>query len=188
VNGGLNLHPFMKTALKRILLGGLVALGLAAMASANPAIEGRWSLDTAASTALDGWHKIDLDIALDGSKVSVGYTMQWRTTIHEATNVFDTEALVETKDFFRVEQRHMAVYPAKNGVTKALAKWIDGGKTLLTEALTPVEVSQGDTVMRITSEYRVSELGDKLTIIELHSSRNLPLVYVFNKVTEEATK
>ena len=42
--------------------------------------------------------------------------------------------------------------------------------------------------MRITTEYRVSELGDKLTVIELHSSRNRPLVYVFNKVTEEAAK
>lgn len=185
---GLNPPPFMKTALKRILLGGLVALGMAALASANPAIEGRWRLDTAASTALDGWQKMDLAIDLDGSKVAIAYTMQWRRTVHEATNVFDTSTAVEMKDFFRVEQRHMAVYPAKHGVTKAVAKWIDDDKTLLTEALTPVEVSQGDVIMRITTEYRVSELGDKLTVIELHSSRNRPLVYVFNKVTEEAAK
>ena len=178
----------MKTALKRILLGGLVALGLAAMASAHPAIEGRWRLDPAASTALDGWHKMDLNIDLDGSKIAIAYTMQWRTTVQQATNVFDTAAAVEMEDFFRVEQRHMAVYPAKHGVTKAVAKWIDGGRTLLTEALTPVEVSQGDVIMRITTEYRVSELGDKLTVIELHSSRNRPLVYVFNKVNEEAAK
>jgi hypothetical protein len=32
----------------------------------------------------------------------------------------------------------------------------------------------------------VSETGDKLTVIELHSSRNRPLVYVLNKVTEES--
>jgi hypothetical protein len=59
---------------------------------------------------------------------------------------------------------------------------------LRTEVHTPVEVSQGDVIMRITTEYRVSELGDKLTVIELHSSRNRPLVYVFNRVTEEAAK
>ena len=82
----------------------------------------------------------------------------------------------------------MAVYPAKHGVTKAVAKWIDGDKTMLTEALTPVEVSQGDVMMRITTEYRVSETGDRLTVIELHSSRNRPLVYVFNKVTGEDAK
>jgi hypothetical protein len=93
---------------------------------------------------------------------------------------------VELKDFFRVEQRHMAVYPAKNGVTKASAAWIDGGRVLRTEAFTPVEVSQGDVFMRITSEYRVGETGDTLTLIELHSTRNRPLVYVFKKVPAEA--
>lgn len=178
----------MKTALKRILLGGLVALGLAAIASAHPAIEGLWRLDPAASTALDGWQKMDLVVEIDGSKVAIAYTMQWRSTIHKATNVFDTSASVELKDFFRVEQRHMAVYPAKHGVTKATAEWIDGGHTLRTEVHTPVEVSQGDVIMRITTEYRVSETGDRLTVIELHSSRNRPLVYIFNKVTGEDAK
>lgn len=176
------------TALKRILLGGMAALVLAAMASANPALEGRWRLDPAVSTALDGWQKMDLAVDLDGSKVALAYTMQWRSTIHKAVNVLDTSAPVELKDFFRVEQRHMAVYPAKHGVTKAAAEWIDDGRTLRTEVLTPVEVSQGDVIMRITTEYRVSELGDRLTVIELHSSRNRPLVYVFNKVTEETAK
>jgi hypothetical protein len=176
------------TALKRILIGGIAALGLVVLVSANPAIEGHWRMDPAQSTALDGWNKMDLNIALDGSKVSVGYRMQWRSTVHEATNVFDTAAPVELSDFFRVEQRHMAVYPAKHGVTKAQAAWIDGDRTLLTEALTPVEVSQGDVLMRITTEYRVSELGDRLTVIELHSSRNRPLVYVFNKVKPEDAK
>lgn len=164
----------------------MAALGLVVLATANPAFEGRWRLDPAASTALDGWHKMDLAVDLDGTKVALAHTMQWRTTVHEAVNVLDTSAPVELKDFFRVEQRHMAVYPAKHGVTKATAAWIDGGRTLRTEVLTPVEVSQGDVIMRITTEYRVSETGDKLTVIELHSSRNRPLVYVLNKVTEES--
>lgn len=172
----------------RTVLGGMAALILAAVAAANPALEGRWRLDAAASSALDGWHKMDLAVALDGTQVALAHTMQWRTTVHEAVNVFDTAAPVERKDFFRVEQRHMAVYPAKHAVTKVSAAWIDDGRTLRTEAFTPVEVSQGDVLMRITTEYRVSESGDRLTVIELHSSRNRPLVYVFNKITEEAAK
>jgi hypothetical protein len=176
------------TALKRILLGGMAALVLTVLASANPALEGRWRLDPTVSTALDGWQKMDLAVDLDGSKVAIAYIMQWRSTIHKAVNLLDTSAPVELKDFFRVEQRHMAVYPAKHGVTKATAGWIDDGRTLRTEVHTPVEVSQGDVIMRITTEYRVSELGDKLTVIELHSSRNRPLVYVLNRVTEEAAK
>lgn len=177
---------FMKTtALKRILLGGIAALCLAAVASANPAFAGRWRLDTAQSTALDGWSDMDLVIGLDGTKVSLEYDMQWRSTKFEATNTVDTSGPVDAKNWFRVEQRHMAIYPAKGGVTHATASWLDEGRTLRVRAETPVEVSQGDVTMRIYSEFRVSETGDTLTVIELHSSRNRPFVYVFHKVKEE---
>lgn len=176
------------TALKRTILAGFAALCFTVLASANPALAGRWRLDPALSTALDGWHKMDLVVALDGSKVAITYDMLWIRSKVVATNVLDTAQPVELAKFFRVEQRHMAVYPAKGGTTMATAAWIDDGRTLRTEALTPVEVSQGNVAMRITTEYRVSETGDTLTVIELHSSRNRPLVYVLKKVKEEAAK
>jgi hypothetical protein len=175
-------------AFTRTILGCLGALWLVAAASANPALAGRWRLDPTLSTALDGWNKMDLVVALDGTQVALTHDMQWRSTKLVATNTLDTAQAVELKDFFRVEQRHMAVYPAKQGVTRATAAWIDGGRTLRTEVFTPVEVSQGDVLMRITSEYRVSETGDTLTLIELHSSRNRPLVYVFKQVPAEAAQ
>lgn len=173
------------TALKRILLGTLAAACLAVVASANPAFAGRWRLDTAQSTALDGWSDMDLVISLDGSKVSLEHDMKWGATKFQATNTVDTAAPVDAKGYFRVEQRHMAIYAAKGGTTHATAGWLDDGRTLRIEAATPVEVSQGDVTMRLYSEYRLSELGDTLTLIELHSSRNRPLVYVFRKVKEE---
>ncbi len=170
----------MKSHLIRLLL--LAALAIAAQA--NPGFAGRWRLDPALSTALDGWQKMDLVVAFDGTRVALTHDMTWRSTKLQATNIFDTTAPVEMRGFFRVEQRHMAVYPAKGGVTSGTATWIDGLRTLRTEALTPVEVSQGEVFMRITSEYRLSETGDLLTLIELHSTRNRPLIYVFRKVTE----
>lgn len=171
----------MKSHLLRLLF--LCALALTAHAA--PALPGLWRLDTAASTALDGWTAIDLAIRIDGSRVALEHRMTWRSTKVTKTNVFDTAAPTELRDFFRVEQRHMAVYPAKNGVTRATAAWIDDGRTLRTEAITPVEISQGEAKMRLTAEYRVSEDGATLTVIELHSTRNRPLVYVFRKVTEK---
>lgn len=164
-----------------LLITLALALALPA-AAANPAFAGRWRLDPAASSALDGWQKADLVLALDGSRVDVRYAMAWRTTRLEAVNRLDTAAPVELKDFFRIEARHMAVYPAKGGVTRATAEWLDAGRTLRTEAVTPVEVSQGVVPLRITTEYRLGELGDTLTVIELRSARNRPLVYVFRKV------
>lgn len=164
------------------LLGLLLLATLVPSLAAQPGFAGRWRLDPAASSALDGWQKADLVLALDGSRVDVGYDLTWRTTRVEAVNRFDTAATVSLRDFFRIEARHMAVYPAKGGVTRASADWIDGGRTLRTEAVTPVEVSQGVVPLRITTEYRLSEQGDTLTVIELRSARPRPLVYVFRKV------
>lgn len=176
------------TALKRTILGGLAAICFAAVASANPAFAGRWRLDPAQSSPLDGWTKMDLILALEGPQVAITHEMQLRATRHNATNVVNTEKEVAAAGFFRVEQRHMAVYPAKGGVTHTTAAWIDGGRTLRTESLTPVEVSQGDVMMRITSEYRLGEGDHILTLIELHSSRNRPLIYIFKKIKAEDAK
>ena len=182
-------HLSMKiTAYKRILFGGIAALLFAAMASANPDLEGHWRLDSARSSALDGWQEMDLIFALDGSEIEITHQMRWRATNYRATNLVDTSKSVASDKFFRIEQRHMAVYPAKGGITHTTAEWIDADRTLRTETNTPVEVSQGDVNMRITSEYRIGEGGETLILIELHSSRPRPLVYFFNKVSEKDAK
>ena len=179
----MNVHPL------KFSLGIGLALLTAALLSANSDFNGRWRMDPAKSSALDGWQKMDLVIAVQGSQIALTHAMQWRTTNLEATNHFDTTKPVTLDDYFRVEQRHMAVYPAKHGTTQATAAWIDRDRTLRIEADTLVEVSQGDVPMRIYQELRLGEGGDKLTLIELHSTRNRPLVYVFDKVTtEEAAK
>ena len=165
------------------LLLTLILLPLAAFA-ASP-LDGRWRLDPARSTALDGWNQWDLVITSDGPRVSLQHDMQWRTTKHSATNTVDTTAPVTLKNFFRVEQRHMALYPAKGGSTPVRASWIDGGRTLRLEADTPIEISQGEATMRIYAEYRVLEGEKSLVLIELHHSRPQPLVYRFNKVSSE---
>ncbi len=157
-------------------------LPLAALA-ASP-LDGRWRLDPARGTALDGWTAWDLVIAADGSRVSLRHDMQWRSTKVTATNLVDTAAPATVKDFFRVEQRHMALYPAKGGTTAVRAAWLDAGRTLRVEADTPIEISQGQANMRLYYEYRLIEGDRTLVLIELHSTRPQPLVYRFNRVTE----
>jgi hypothetical protein len=166
--------------LHRLLL--LFLLPLAAFA-ASP-FEGRWRLDPARSSALDGWTAWDLVVGTDGSRVSLHHDMQWRATKFSATNVVDTAAPATARDFFRVEQRHMAVYPAKGGTTAVRAAWLDAGRTLRVEAETPLEISQGETTLRLYYEYRLIEGDQALLLIELRSARPQPLVYRFNRVTE----
>ncbi len=169
----------------RILVCLLSSVLLASVATAASPLDGRWRLDPARSTALDGWNLWDLVITSDGPRVSLQHDMQWRTTKHSATNTVDTTQAVKLAHFFRVEQRHMALYPAKGGQTSARASWLDGGRTLRLEADTPIEISQGEATMRLYSEYRLLEGDQSLLLIELHSSRPQPLVYRFTKVTPE---
>jgi hypothetical protein len=180
---------FIPRSLFALLCLSLLAPLLAAPAAApDPAIAGRWRLDPAQSSALDGWSAMDLVIALDGSRVSLGYDMTWRTTQVQETDVVDTARPVEILSFFRVQQRHMAVYPSRTRPARATAAWLDSGRTLRVEAEVPVEISQGGAVMRLYDEYRVLPGGDTLVWIELHSTRPKPLVYVFHRVPAEAAK
>ena len=163
-------------------LGLLPAVALAA----DPAFIGRWRLDTSQSTALDGWTAADLVIGLHGTQVELRHDMAWRATRVTGTNTVDTAAPVEIPNFFRIDQRHMAVYAQPQKRARTTAAWIDGGRTLRVEAQVPLEVSQGEAIMRVYSEYRLLEGGATLLLIELHSTRSRPLVYRFTKMPAEA--
>ena len=162
----------------------MTMLPLAAWA-ANPALAGRWRLDTKRSTALDGWNAWDLVVTLDGSRVDLRHDMLWRTTKLTATNAVDTAKPTDVKDFFRVEQRHMALYPVRGALTPVKAEWLDGERTLRIEATPQIESSQGTGPMRIYQELRLIEGDKELLVIELHSTRSKPYLYRFTKVTGE---
>jgi len=158
-----------------------------ATAVANPDFNGRWRLLTDRSSALDGWTAMDLKFEVDGSEVAITHDMRWRSTRVVETNIVDTAKPVRKKDFFRVEQRHMAVYPKKGATSQVSGHWLDDGQALRVEAIVPVETSQGNASIRIYSEYRMGVGGDSLTVIELRSSRNNPLVYRFKKLPADDT-
>ena len=168
----------------RLLFPALLLLLAPFTATAASPFDGRWRLDRTRSTALDGWQEWDLVIGVAGSQVSLQHDMKWIRTNFTATNTVDTAAPSTLPGFFRVEQRHMALYPAKGGQTAVRAAWLDAGRTLRVEADTPVEISQGQAIMRLYYEYRLVEGDQALVLIELHSSRPQPLVYRFNRVTE----
>jgi hypothetical protein len=152
--------------------------------AASP-LEGRWRYDKTRSTALDGWHEWDLVIGIAGSQVSLQHDMKWGRTTFSATNVVDLAHPASVPNFFRVEQRHMAVYPAKDAAAAVRTSWLDSQRTLRVDADVPLEISQGQATMRLYSEYRLLEGDRDLVLIELHSARPRPLVYRFTKVSPE---
>ncbi len=157
--------------------------------AADSGFAGRWQLDTKRSTALDGWSTADLVISIDGNIVLFRYEMTWHATKVTAENEAKTNTAIEHPDFFRIDQRHMAVYARpKEAAHVQPAVWLDGEHTLRIEAQVPLETSQGNTTMRLYQEYRLLEGGNELVLIELHSTRSRPLIYQFTKVPAEAAK
>ena len=150
---------FPKAALALLLL----PLGLMA---ADPAFNGRWRLELDRSTALDGWTTMDLVVSVEGDEVALQHDMRWRSTRVTEINRVNTVKPVGLKNFFRIDQRHMAVYRPKESVTPVRAEWLDEGRTLRVEADVAVEVSQGMASIRIYSEYRLQEGDETLTLIE----------------------
>ena len=65
------------------------------------------------------------------------------------------------------------------------SEWLDDNRTLRVETSVPVEISQGKATMRLYYEYRLGVGNDTLTLIELHSTRNTPLVYRFRKLPSD---
>ncbi|PTX94482.1 hypothetical protein [Opitutus sp. ER46] len=172
----------------RLLLSLLAFAAVALSAGAAdpaPALAGRWRLDPDRSSALDGWQKWDLVISLDGTRVNLRHDMQWIDTKVSETNVVDTARPTTVGNFFRVEQRHMALYPVKDHPTPVSATWLDHGRTLRVEAEPLIEGSQGNFPIRIYAEYRLLEGDSQLLLIELHSTRPRPLVYRFTRVTAD---
>ena len=173
----------MKTLLQSVFPILLLLLPVAVPAAPN-AMEGRWRLDPARSSALDGWTAWELVISVANDQVSLQHDMQWRSTKRSATNTVNTHEPTVLPSYFRVEQRHMALYPEKGGSTPVRAEWIDQGRTLRVEAEPPIETSQGKATIRIYGEYRLLEGGNDLLLIELHHSRPRPLVYRFSRVAD----
>lgn len=177
--------PMKRTLLKFLL--GLSLLPLAALAGEST-LDGRWRLDTTRSTALDGWSTADLVITTERSTLTFDYDMTWHATKVRASNAIDTAQATAITNFFRIDQRHMAVYARPKEAAHVQASWMDDGRTLRIEAQVPVETSQGNTTLRLYDEYRLLEGGQELVLIELHSTRDRPLVYHFTKVPAEAAK
>lgn len=173
--------------MKALLFTCLVASLLVPLstAAANSKFDGRWRLDSERSSALDGWTAMDLILKVDGDKVAIEHDMRWRTTRVLETNTVNTRKPVSITHFFRIEQRHMAVYSPKKSKSKVKSEWLDDNRTLRVETTVPVEVSQGETTMRLYFEYRLGVGNETLTLIELHSTRNTPLVYRFRKLPSD---
>jgi hypothetical protein len=151
-------------------------------AQRNPAFSGRWKIDRNRSTALDPWRSLDLDISVDGDSVSITRYYGAGSRVAQESMAIDTSLPSQTVSVEGWwDNRHIGAYLGGKTEQTVKTRWLDGGQTLQLHIDMILETSQGETPVRVLRELRLSDDGRTLTVIQLRSSRNLPVVRVFTK-------
>lgn len=149
---------------------------------ANPDFAGKWQLRTDLSTAVDPWRTIRLDIDVDGSVIDIEKTVT--TGRRSTTENYRLDTSLE-ENFVPMEvwldNRHIGAYMPYNSGKTIRAEWLDGGKTLKMDSNYILETHQGETPVRAYVEYRLSRGGERLTMLEIRSARNRPILHVFER-------
>lgn len=160
----------------------MVCLAALPAAQANPGFAGEWVTDRELSSALDPFNRIELTIAVDGTTIEMVET--YTTGRRRASNTYQLDTSVDTNivpiDWW-ADNRHIGAFIGGDKTMRIRADWVDNGQTLRLESNYILQTSQGETPVRGYSEYRLSRDGERLTRIDLRSSRNLPVVRVFKR-------
>jgi hypothetical protein len=144
-------------------------------------LNGTWKIDRAASTAIDPWSSIQLEIEVSEREVVINRTVSTgRRKSSQFHNLIIGEITMTDVEWW-TGNRHIGAYMGGDGKERMVARWLDEGRTLRVESDFTLRTSQGETMVRNYYEYRLSSDGNELTVIELRSSRSRPIVHVFNR-------
>ena len=150
-------------------------------------LAGTWRYDPARSTELSSWGSLQLVITVDGSHVTL--TRHWtagRRTFDEVTPLDLTRAINAVPVEWWPDNRHLGAYIGGDQDKQLRATLMDDGRMLRLSSDLVLATQQGERAVNILSDYKVSANGTLLTLIELRSTRNEPVVYVFQRVTDAA--
>jgi hypothetical protein len=168
----------------RVLLAGLFAVGglCSLPASAPSSLSGTWRFDAARSTELSPWQDYVLTLTVDGSRVTFERQLgSGRRGFADAMTVDTSRPDNVVPVSMWPDNRHLGAYIGGDRTKRVHARWLDDGRILRLSTDLVLSTQQGDRAVNILSDYKVSANGAVLTLTELRSTRNRPVVYVFNR-------
>lgn len=166
----------------RLLPLWLVLLAGARGAEPSTALAGSWRFDPARSTELSPWKDYELVITIRDSVVTFDRKLAWGRRAYSDRMVLDLrqpESVVPVE--YWPDNRHLGAYIGENKTKVVRATWLDGGRILRLSSDLVLDTQQGPRAVNILSDYKVSANGAQLTLTELRSTRNRPIVYVFTR-------
>jgi hypothetical protein len=154
-------------------------------ASAASPLAGHWRIDTARSTELSPWKAYDLVITGEGDHLTI--TRQFaagRRTYEDVTPLDLTLAANVVPVTWWADNRHLGAYIGGDRTKKVRGEWLDDGRLLRLNTDLVLDTQQGARAVNILSDFKVSANGAQLTLTELRSTRNRPVVYIFHRLSE----
>jgi len=147
-----------------------------------PTMAGDWTFVPDRSTDLSPWGTLDLGIVIDGSDVTVRrhFANGDRTT--DTVMKLDLDLAVNVVPVpWWMDNRHIGAYIDGDRTEHVRASWVDDGRILRTNADLVLDAQQGPRSVNVLTDYKISPSGNELTVIELRSTRPIPIVYVFRR-------
>lgn len=170
----------------RLVLPLVFLFTAAARADSTNSLAGTWRIDQARSTDLTPWKSYDLVITVTGDAVTLHRQLAWgRREFSDTVTVDTTGATRVIPVGLWPDNRHLGAYIGGDGTKRVHAEWLDDRRILRLSTDLVLDTQQGPRAINILSDYKVSASGARLTLTELRSTRNRPVVYVFARVTSE---
>jgi hypothetical protein len=164
----------------------VISLWFASTASAATepsSLAGTWRIDLARSTELSPWKGYNLEISVTGDRVTLSRQLAWGRREFSDTITVDT---AQAESVFPValwpDNRHLGAYIGGDRTKRVRATWLDQRRILRLSTDLVLDTQQGSRDVNILSDYKVSANGAILTLIELRSTRNRPVVSTFTRV------
>lgn len=167
-----------------LLLALAIAAGPAAadLPAPDHPLAGTWHFDAARSTELSPWRDYVFTLTVDGDRVTIARRFGSGRRQFADTQTID---LSRADNVIPVslwpDNRHLGAYIGGDRTKRVRGEWLDAGRVLRLSTDLVLSTQQGDRAVNILSDYKVTANGARLTLTELRSTRNRPVVYSFTR-------
>ncbi len=168
-----------RSALKT--LGSFLLLFAPLLAFAASPLAGTWHFDAARSTELSPWRDYVFTLTVDGDRVTIARRLAWGRREFSDRMTVSPAAATTVPVALWPDNRHLGAYIGGDRTKRVRTEWLDAGRILRLSTDLVLSTQQGDRAVNILSDYKVSANGTRLTLTELRSTRNRPVVYSFTR-------
>lgn len=152
-------------------------------AAASPGLAGTWELLPAESTDPSPWNACRLTISIRGDKVTLARHFGAGRRTFDDSFTFTTDGSENiVPSAYWPENRHIGAYMSDERQRRIRATWLDEQRILRVNTDLVLSTQQGERAVNVLSNYQLSADGQRLTLVELRSTRTRPIVSVFTRV------